>query len=282
MFKNFQTCVGSFYRYGAYTTAAYSWRGFAGWYLAILCVLCAVCSHVKYQFLFSEISHQTQNLAHTVPGLHLKNGRLLLKSENPLIIGARDTKQPLLVIDTTASDTLLANKAAPLVVRNQDIQLYGFRERGNVPMVTLPLSNMFGDADLDINPGEIAKLICNICLVLSITLFSANLIFLFTTSLLQALFWASIAYLVRRSGSGVGPAFKPLVRAAALALTPSIFIRAVTGLFGIDFPMVIDVLVIGIYFAYLYFGYRALFRPGEEQVQQVNQAQNHGMTPDGA
>lgn len=281
MLKNFETFIGSFYRYDAYARVANSWRGVAAWYLAILCLVCAVCCHIKYQFLFSEIAHQTQDIAHTVPGLKLKQGRLLLKSENPLIIGSQDTKRPLLIIDTTANDTILLKNGAPLVVRNQDIQVYGFNEKetSSVPMITLPLGNIFGNADLDINPTEIAKVICNTCLVLSISLFCANFIFLFTTSLIQALFWAGIAYFIRKSG-GAKPAFKPVMRAAALALTPSLAIRAATGLFGIDFPFVIDVLVVAIYFGYLYFAYRALFRPGTELEPEVNPVLNQGMAPD--
>lgn len=281
MLKNFETFIGSFYRYDVYVRVANSWRGVAAWYLAILCLVCAACCHIKYQFLFSEITHQAQNIAHTVPGLKLKKGRLLLKSENPLIIGAQDTKRPLLVIDTTADDTTLLRNGAPLVVRNQDIQLYGFNEKetSSVPMVTLPVGNIFGNADLDINPTEIAKLICNTCFVLSISFFCASFIFLFTTSLIQALFWAGIAYFIRKTG-GAELAFRPVMRAAVLALTPSIAIRAVTGLFGIDFPFVIDLLVIAIYFGYLYFAYRALFRPGIELEPGANQGLNKGMSPD--
>lgn len=282
MLKNFETFIGSFYLFNAYTTAAKRWRGVAAWYLAILCLLCAVCCHIKYQFLFSEIAQQTQNVAHTVPGLKLKKGRLLLKSENPLIIGSQDTKRPLLIIDTTAEDPNWLNKGAPLVVRNQKIQLYfNEKESSCVPAITLPLRNIFGDADLDVNPTEIAKLIGNVCLALSIGLFCANFIFLFTTSLIQALLWAAIAYFIRKSG-GAKPVFRPVMRAAALALTPSLVIRSITGLFGIDFPLLIDVMVVAIYFGYLYFAYRALFRAGIELKTEANQVPKQGMSPDGA
>ncbi|MBX9667015.1 MAG: hypothetical protein K2X93_05315, partial [Candidatus Obscuribacterales bacterium] len=49
-----------------------------------------------------------------------------------------------------------------------------------------------------------------------------------------------------------------LVRVAALALTPSLAIRAATALFGLDLPLLLDIIVVLIYLGYLYFAYRAI------------------------
>lgn len=259
MLDNLKTWLGSFYSPQAYRTATASWSGIAAWYLAILSVVCAVSCHIKYQMLFNEVTHQVRDTAHTIPGLSLKHGRLLLKSESPMVIGDQAKKLPLLVIDTTADNRALLGKGAPIVVRDQDIRIYGFTEAGNtsVPKITLPLQNIFGEAELNIDPSQIANWICNFCLIISATMFSANLLFIYCTSLIQALFWGWIAYAVAGGSSGQY-SYAALVRASALALTPSLAIRAITGLFGIDLPVLLDGLVLAIYFGYLYFAYRCL------------------------
>ena len=262
MGKNLEIFFGSFYRYKPYLIAAHEWKGIAGYYLALACLLCTVCCQIKYQILFTEVSNQVQNLSHNVPGISVKNGRLLLKSEAPLVIGAHGRKRPLLIIDTTA-DEMLTAESAPMVVRDQNISIYGFGDQDvtSVPKITLPLRNVLGNTELDLDPSEIAGLVSKICLGLSLAIFIVTFAFLFASSVLQALFWGGLAFLVRRSVTST-TAYLPLVRASALALTPSLVVRASTGLFGLDLPFVLDVLVLVIYFAYLYFAYHALFRSG--------------------
>ncbi len=252
----------SFYSFQSYETAARKWKGIAACYLAVLSLICASSCHLKWHLFLSEIAHGAREVSHSIPGLSIRQGRFLVKSESPVILLGGSHKRPLLVIDTRPEKAMLG-KGAPLVVRSQDIRVYGFndKETTNVPKLTLPIENLFGKTNLDLDPDEIARVIERICLGLSIGIFSAILLFIFLASLLQALLWGYIALLLRRILGKDKPAYKPLVRAAALALTPSLAIRGATGLIGLDLPFVLDIAVVCVYFAYLLMAYAAIFHP---------------------
>ncbi len=262
MLDIFLMAFKSFYRADAYVTVMREWKGLAMWYMVALCQICAICWVLKWWIVFGHLAAASLDLSHKVPGVTCKNGRILLKSELPLVISYEMfRKRPLLVIDTISGDKEI-DYAAPIVVRDQDIRLYGFEDKEivKVPKVTLPLKTVLASANFDIEPQDLARAVAIGSFALSVILFVSSFFIFYGLSVLQALFWGLVFYLsarLIRKDKVVQP-YTSLVRVAALALTPSLIVRAVTSLFGLDLPLLLDICVVIIYLGYLYFAFRAI------------------------
>lgn len=252
----------SFYQRAAYNDVVRDWKGMAVSYLAILSLICSICWTLKWWLLLGSIAHSTSEISHQVPGISCKNGRVLMKSELPLVITSSwFRKRPLLVIDTTTGMNE-SDYNAPLVVREQDIRVYGFsdKEVTTVPKVTVPLKDLLSKTNFEIDPTEVSRVVTISAIVISILLFVGSFWFFFGFCALQSLIWGG-AFLGISSVGFKGQTklpYQAYVRVAALALTPSIAIRSIMSLFGLDFPWLIDIVIVGIYFAYLYFAFKAI------------------------
>ncbi len=272
MLSNLLTCIKSFYSPAAYVTAARSWKGFAITYVTIMSLACAVFWSLKWWLLLGHLVFSVHQISHDVPGICLKDGRILMKSELPLIISTSFRKRPLLVIDTTTGASF-SDYQAPLVVREQDIKVYGFNDNEitKVPKLTLPMKNMLKGVNFEIDPCELAKIITILSFTISIALLLGAFALFLLFNMAQAFAWAFVGRFLARSQckSDDIPSFRGFVRVAALALTPSIAIRAITALFGLDLPLLLDIVVVAVYFGYLIFAYRALF-PKKELVAKLN------------
>ncbi|MBX9669577.1 MAG: DUF1189 family protein, partial [Candidatus Obscuribacterales bacterium] len=190
----------SFYKAEAYITVLRQWKGMAIWYLVALSQICAICWVLKWWLLFGHLAAASLDLSHKVPGVTCKNGRILLKSELPLII-SNDLfrKKPLLVIDTISGDKE-TEYVAPIVVREQNIRLYGFQDKDivTVPKLTLPLNTLLAQSNFDIEPQDLARVVAISAFALSVILYVASFLAFFGLSVLQALFWGMFFWLTIR------------------------------------------------------------------------------------
>ena len=261
MLDNLKTALKSFYNSSAYATVVGGWKGFAIKYLVLLSLICSFFWSLKWWLLLGHLAVSLQHLSHDVPGICLRDGRILMKSEMPLIISTKFRKRPLLVIDTTTGSDA-ADYQAPLVVHEQDIKVYGFQDEEvtTVPKLTLPLKDMLKCANFEIDPLEVAKFFTILSLVISMLLFLGAFAFFLALSILQAFAWGFVGLLIARRTHPTAelPSYRAFVRVAALALTPSLAIRAVTALFGLDLPLILDIVVVAVYFGYLMFAYRSV------------------------
>lgn len=262
MIQNLKLITACFYSLHPYRHAAHNWKGFAVLYLFVLSLICAISCHLKWHLLFTEIGHGARELSHSVPGVSIRNGRFLVKSESPFVFARDSRKRPLLIVDTKNHSNAPLGRGAPLVVGAQDIRFYGFSDKdtNSVPKINIPLNDLLANLNMDLDPTEIANFIEKVCFWLSVVFFSGILVMVFATSVIQSFFWGFVGHCCNRQWIKGKHKYQALVRVAALALTPSLVIRGLTGFFGIDLPFVLDVLVIVIYFGYLIFAYTALYK----------------------
>jgi hypothetical protein len=241
--------VLSFFSPRLYRDVGRNWKGMGFLYLLAVLTLCwTVSLWGLHRKMSAGLSAWAPKLVEQVPAIMIKDGRLSIDAPEPYVIASPDDGTPLVVIDTTGRTASLEKSRARVLVTGGQVIV----RKSEGETRTYDLSQV---KELRIDKERVAAWVEAIRNWMAIVIFPFALAGSYVFRILQALVYGAIGLLFDRM-FGTRLDYPALVRLAAVAVTPALILRTVSGLAGVSVPFA-GLLGFAVAMAYLAFAVKA-------------------------
>lgn len=230
LFTSLHALVMSFYSADLYKDVAKYWQGLGLSYLfLIICLYASVETSYYQEKINSFIKNDAPAIIKQIPTMTIENGTLIAHVKMPVVIKHPESKQPLIVIDTTGKTTSPQQNGAFVLVNQTHIIF-----RDDVSNVEpLPLKAFDGQV---ISPETVTGFLKSLKDWFSLAFFPVFLLLAYFYYALQMLLCAVMGKFVCRI-LDVDLDFRAIARIVSVAFTPALFLVMLHSTFDIPYPM---------------------------------------------
>ena len=225
----FQAFYKSFYSCDLYRDVENNWGAEVVWYLALLLTFCWIVTVVNIQGAFTRSYEQlAAMIVPQLPVIHIKEGRTITPENRPYIIRNPQTREILIVIDTSGKyQSLNQIHTMMLLTKNKITYQVNAKE---VKLRQLP-----NDLTLQIVPAEAKHVIGSIIKWSWVVFFPLLLFLSFLYRVIQAFIYALLGKFFALLAD-IPLNYMSIVKLSMVALTPAIVVGTLFGWFNITFP----------------------------------------------
>lgn len=245
----FHPYIMSFFSKSLYRDVGQKWHGIGAFYLLVLLLVCWIPVMVMIdRNIDGFISEQAPQLVNQVPTVTIKDGKLSIDKPVPYIIRDKDSKQPVVIIDTSGQYKSLEDIDTPMLVTSTQI----FMRKNTSEVREYEVSKI---PDLTFGKPQVNYLLGKIATWGAIFLFPFVLIATFIYRIIQALLYGAIGMLFSAMTSAK-ITYQQSLRLSIIAMTPAIILATIFNILHIGYPYELLSYFI-LTMIYLFFGVKA-------------------------
>jgi len=221
----------SFFSRKLYADVIQNWRGTAFSYLFVVLILVWVPLFILYSSEISTfIDTEGQQVVKLMPNITIKNGELSIDKPVPYIIRDEETKEVMIVIDTSGKITSpKQTKAKILITKNQV-----FFQKNDVESRSYSLKTI---DDFEVTQELATKFLGWLEHWVLVMLFPMAVFFSFLYRMVQAFIYAIIGALIIAPLSKKKLTYAQVLRVCAVGVTPAIIIATGLEFAHVGFPL---------------------------------------------
>lgn len=222
-----QAIVMSFYSKRLYRDVAKNWGGKSFLYLLLLMALsCALLTFQVHQFLRTQYDVYASHFVAEIPVLTISNGKIQTPENHPYFIDAPDSKEILMVIDTSGKYTHIDQVKAHVLVTQNEIISRSDPNQFRVDTLPTNFSSVLNPVTLNAHIKEF--LLSYAWFIVFVSVWFGSFIY----RILQGLFYGLIGKLFS-SMCQVNLSYSQIVQISFVAITPAVVLAAILNFLGV-------------------------------------------------
>ena len=261
-YKVIHAPVMSFYSTNFYRDVGFYWKGTGFAYLILLLIICWIPNFIKYQiFISNYIKNKAPIIISQIPEIQIISGETHVDVTQPYKIIDPDSKDVMVVIDTTGQSDSLKKAFARVTLTRTEL----FLKKNDIETRSFSLKKI---GQLFIDQPKVTYWVAAFLKYSAIVFYPFAVIGSFLFRIVQLLIYATIGLLFAKWVE-TDQSFLTLLRLSVIAITPVIIIN--TGISVADIKIPMHSLLNFIFaMAYLYMGVKAVSSQGGTQINQVD------------